>query len=300
MKIAIGRYVHGNSIIHRLDARLKLFANVSFIVLLFMANNFILQGLLTFPLMVAFIIATKKPGKLLKMFIFPLWIGLCLFIINCFFLDTSLKITSDLGNNPITIENFVKTNWININNVFKINYIVLATTINIMIRVYSIILAMTLLTLSTPPILLTKALDWYFTPLKIIKIPTHIFIMIISVALRFIPTLVDESQRILKAQASRGVDFKNGGFRMKIKASIVLIIPLFVSAFSKAEDLSNAMETRGYNPYEKRTSYVDWKFWWFDVIALFCVFSIVILTAIILNGSVFTMPGWWLVATNVF
>lgn len=285
MKIAIGRYVHGDSIIHRLDARLKLFANISFIVLLFMANNFILQGLLTLPLMVAFIIATKKPGKLLKMLIFPLWIGVCLFIINCFFINKSSA--SDLD-------------WVNINGVFKINYVIIATTANIMIRVYSIILAMTLLTLTTPPILLTKALDWYFTPLKLLKIPTHIFIIIISIALRFIPTLVDESQRILKAQASRGVDFKNGSLRMKIKASIVLIIPLFVSAFSKAEDLSNAMETRGYNPYEKRTSYVNWKFWWFDIVALICVLAIIVLTAIILNGTIFSMPGWWLAATNVF
>jgi energy-coupling factor transport system permease protein len=89
-------------------------------------------------------------------------------------------------------------------------------------------------------------------------VPVHIIALIISIALRFIPTLLEESQRIMKAQASRGVDFKNGNYKSKAKSLITLIIPLFVSAFAKAEDLGNAMETRGYDPYEKRTKYREY------------------------------------------
>ena len=124
-----------------------------------------------------------------------------------------------------------------------------------MFRIYAIMMTMTVLTLSTQPVLITKALDFYFYPLKLIKIPVHIFTMIITIAFRFVPTLVDEAMRIFKAQASRGMDFKNGSLKTKIKSIIVLIIPLFVSSFTKADDLANAMESRGYDPYAKRTSY---------------------------------------------
>ncbi|WHL49483.1 energy-coupling factor transporter transmembrane component T [Mycoplasmopsis bovis] len=108
---------------------------------------------------------------------------------------------------------------------------------------------------TTKPMLLSKAIDDLLLPLKLLFIPTHVIVMIIYIALRFIPTLLEEAQRITKAQASRGVDFKNGKFKDKVKSFTTLIIPLFVTAFSKAEDLSNAMETRGYNPYAKRTKY---------------------------------------------
>lgn len=292
MKINIGRYVPGNTWIHTLDARVKLLANISFIVLFFMANTFVLQALLLFPIIVAFLIIVKKPSKLFKTFKLPLWIGLFIFIINCFILKTNIP---DVPKNiSLNWSNWTEYNLVNLNNVFKINYQIIIVSINIMLRVYAIILIMTVLTASTQPILLTKALEFYLYPLKLLRIPIHIFIMIISIALRFVPTIVDESQRILKAQASRGTDFKNGGFRTKIKATIVLIVPLFVSAFSKAEDLANAMETRGYNPYEKRTSYRNWTTKWFDVIALIAIIGIIVITSIIINGNIIDLPQWWM------
>ena len=126
----------------------------------------------------------------------------------------------------------------------QISWKTIVDTLNIGLRIYSVLLCMTILTLTTKPILLTKSLEFYFTPLKWIKLPVNIFIQIITIALRFIPTLLDEAGRILKAQASRGVDFSNGNLKTKVKATIVLIVPLFVSAFAKADDLANAMETR--------------------------------------------------------
>lgn len=286
MKINVGRYVPNNSIIHKMDARIKLFANISFIVLFFLSNNFILDGMLLLPLIIAFIISTKKPLHLLKMTITPIIIGVFLLIINMIVLDVELE------------TNF----WWNFKGLIKINYEILMTTISIVIRIYAIMLTMTILTLSTQPILLTKALDFYFYPLKLIKIPVHIFTMIITISFRFVPTLVDEATRIFKAQASRGMDFKNGSFKTKIKSIIVLIIPLFISSFSKADDLSNAMETRGYNPYKKRTTYRSWNFWWFDFLALFFILAIIIIAILLIvnPNNIFNFPNWWIASNSVF
>ena len=291
MKINIGRYLPGDSIIHRIDARLKLFANIAFIVLFFLVNTFMLEAIMITPLLIAFTIATKKPTQLLRMMKFPLWVGIFLFIINGFVLETP-SIQVDVPK-VINWDNWKDVNWVNIYGIFKINYITLMSTLSITFRIYSIILTVTLLTLTTPPALLIKALDWYFTPLRLMKIPVNILTMIISISLRFVPTLVDEAQRVLKSQASRGTDFRNGNLKTKIKATIVLIIPLFVSSFTKAEDLANAMETRGYDPYSRRTSYHKWRIWWLDILSAIVVVGMVVIFSIVISNHVFDLPTWW-------
>lgn len=145
------------------------------------------------------------------------------------------------------------------------------------------IIVTTLLTATTKPVALTKAIEDLLLPLKLLFIPVHIIAMIISIALRFIPTLLEEAQRIMKAQASRGVDFKNGNIKSKAKSMVTLIIPLFVSAFSKAEDLGNAMETRGYNPYEKRTRYRTYPVRFVDVVVGILVIGMIVTVALIFN-----------------
>ncbi|UUM20398.1 energy-coupling factor transporter transmembrane protein EcfT [Mycoplasma sp. 2045] len=147
-------------------------------------------------------------------------------------------------------------------------------TLSLFLRIYTMILITTLLTNTTRPILLTKAIEDLLYPLKFIFVPTHVIAMIVSIALRFIPTLIDESNRIIKAQSSRGVDFKHGNIKEKIDAFTTLIIPLFVSSFSKAEDLANSMETRGYDPYAKRTKYRKIKQSWIDLISLLVILAI--------------------------
>ena len=299
MKINIGRYIPGDSIIHKMDARIKLFSNISFIVLFFLANTFILQAILVFPLLISFIIATRKPLHLLKMMIMPIIVGFFILIINMFVLDTSDN-THQLQ--PGEIFDWKVNWWWHFKGIVKIDYVIVMTTLSVVFRIYAIMLTMTLLTLSTQSVLITKALDFYFYPLKLIKIPVHIFTMIITIAFRFVPTLVDEASRIFKAQASRGMDFKNGSIKTKINSVIVLIIPLFVSSFTKADDLANAMETRGYDPYLKRTSYRSWKFGWFDFIALIGVIAFVVLSSLLIinpNG-IFNFPQWWINTKCVF
>lgn len=137
----------------------------------------------------------------------------------------------------------------------------------IILRLILMVSLTMVLTSTTKPMDLTYAFEWYMTPLKIIRFPVHEIAMTISIALRFIPTLLDETERIMKAQASRGVDFNRGGLGKRFKAVISLIIPLFVSAIQRSEELSDAMEARGYDPRAKRTRYRKLRFSWRDIIA---------------------------------
>jgi energy-coupling factor transport system permease protein len=121
------------------------------------------------------------------------------------------------------------------------------------------IMITTSLTATTKPLDLTLAIEDLLAPMKRFGVPAHEIAMMISIALRFIPTLIEETERIMKAQASRGVDLKEGKFKEKIMAILSLIVPLFVSSFQRAEDLADAMEARGYVPSAKRTRYKQLK-----------------------------------------
>lgn len=286
MKINIGRYVHANSIIHKLDARVKLFGTVSFIVLILISTTFFTSLILLSILLLTFIVATKKPLKLLGMLITPLWITMFILLINIFTNKIDTSIPGWENNYKWNIDIYGEF-WI-----MQISWKTIVDTLNIGLRIYSVLLCMTILTLTTKPILLTKSLEFYFTPLKWIKLPVNIFIQIITIALRFIPTLLDEAGRILKAQASRGVDFSNGNLKTKVKATIVLIVPLFVSAFAKADDLANAMETRGYDPYGKRIDYRKWNTTIMGVLSFVILLGIIVTVSLITNGTI-PIPTWW-------
>ena len=135
-------------------------------------------------------------------------------------------------------------------------------TLYITIRLMLMIMITTLLTATTKPLELTLGIECLLAPFKKFGVPAHEIAMMISIALRFIPTLIEETERILKAQTSRGVDLDEGSLSVKVMAILSLIVPLFVSAFQKAEDLANAMESRGYAPGAKRTRYkvLKWAF----------------------------------------
>jgi len=148
-------------------------------------------------------------------------------------------------------------------------------SIKIIVRLILMVALTMILTATTKPLDLTNALEWFMLPLKIIKFPTHEVAMTISIALRFIPTLLDETNRIMKAQSSRGIDYEHGGLSQKFRAIIALIIPLFVSAFQRSEELANAMEARGYNPRAKRTKYRELHWSWKDSISFVLVIAFV-------------------------
>ena len=141
----------------------------------------------------------------------------------------------------------------------------------LVLRVFVIIIASTTLTLTTKPTDLTNAIEWYLKPLEALKIKTSIFAMMISIALRFIPTLFNETNKILKAQASRGVDFKEGSLFEQIKQIISLLVPMFVISFKRAVDLADAMESRGYIPGAKRTRVTKLSFHFRDLVSFVLV-----------------------------
>jgi energy-coupling factor transport system permease protein len=150
----------------------------------------------------------------------------------------------------------------------RIYYAALLQTFYIVFRLVLMIALTLILTASTRPLDLTYAIEWYLTPLKVIHFPSHEVAMTMSIALRFIPTLLDETNRIMKAQASRGVDFIHGKLREKMRAIVSLIVPLFISAFQRSEELANAMEARGYDPSATRTRYRQLKWQARDTFAL--------------------------------
>lgn len=255
--VSVGKYINGNSVAHKLDPRIKLVINIAFIVLVFLTYNPLMLGIILVPALLLYLISPLKKIQLIKM-TFPIFfIGIFVFLINVFVVKS----------NPLDYHWFTPLTWWKL----TLSDDAIFRTVLLMMRIYIMVLVTTLLISTTKPTALTRAIEDLLWPFKFIGLPIHVIAMIISIALRFIPTLLGETQRIMKAQASRGVDFKNGNMKSKMKATITLIIPLFVSAFAKAEDLGNAMEVRGYDPYEKRVRYRTYRPGIYDFISLIVV-----------------------------
>ncbi|MCS4537110.1 MULTISPECIES: energy-coupling factor transporter transmembrane protein EcfT [unclassified Mycoplasma] len=289
MNSVIGTYVYDNTFVHRLDPRVKLIINIVYIVLTFVASHFLTLGFLFLPLLIAFLLGTKSFKSVFSLLKMPIIVGIIVFFINIY----TLKVPNGNTEAEIAQRNAMHVFfYITKSKSYALSYAVIAQTLSLVFRIYIMIMVTTLFVSTTKPILLTKALEDLLLPLKLLFIPTHIIAMMISVALRFIPTLLIEAKRIMKAQASRGVDFVNGKIKDKAKAFTTLIIPLFSTSFTKAEDLSNAMETRGYDPYAKRTRYRLLIPTWRDLIVFSIVVGLIVLSALI-KHNVFTLPHWY-------
>jgi energy-coupling factor transport system permease protein len=241
-KMIIGRYVPADSLIHRLDPRSKLIIIFLFVCIIFLANNlftYVLIGIYTFLMLglsripIRFLYAGLKP---------VLWLVLFTLLLQVFFTKEG-SLLYELG--PIKIyEEGVRQG------------------IFISMRFFFLILMTSLLTLTTTPIEITDGLETLLHPLKKIRFPVHEMALMMSISLRFIPTLMQETDKIMKAQIARGVEFSSGPIKERIKAVIPLLIPLFVSSFKRAEELAIAMEARGYRGGEGRTKYrlLSWKY----------------------------------------
>lgn len=257
--MTFGKYIPVDSIIHRLDPRLKIGALLIFLIAIFFDAGFIGYAIMAlFVLITAFLsnIAIKHILKAIKPMLFMM---LFLMIFNIFLINTG-KILFTIGS-------------------IKIYSGALLQSAYIFIRLILIITMTTILTSSTKPLDLTLAIENLLNPLKRFGFPAHELAMMISIALRFIPDLLEEAKRIMKAQASRGVDFNEGKLTEKIKSIVSLIIPLFISAFQRAEDLANAMESRNYNPEAKRTRYKSLSWKRYDTIAF--IFTAVVSMSVV-------------------
>lgn len=234
-QLALGRYIPYDTIIHRLDPRAKIIGLGALLIAIFLPMTAWGYGLL-----IAFTLLLLKLTKVKLVSVYrslkPMWfMMLFLFVFNVLLVRSGEILFTIFG--------------------YSVYQNAIIQTISIFLRLSMMVSITTVLTASTKPLDLTYGLESLFSPLKVIRFPAHEIAMTISIALRFIPTLLEETEKIMKAQASRGVDLNEGKLNEKITAIVSLIIPLFISSFQRSEDLANAMEARGYNPSGKRTRY---------------------------------------------
>lgn len=240
--ITLGQYFPGNSPLHRLDARAKIVLLIAFMVTIFICKNFVnlaIVAVATFSLVAVSKIGFKTVTKSIK----PLKLIIVLtFLINVFY-----------GSGD-AIEIFGKALQFNIFSLtLKITLSGIFTAVFTSVRIVLLVVSGSLLTYTTSPTSITDAIESLLKPLKYIKIDIHSLAMIMTIALRFIPTLVEEVDKITAAQKSRGADMDSGNLINKIKAIVPIIIPLFISSFKRAEELAYAMECRCYNGGDGRT-----------------------------------------------
>ena len=231
--ITLGQYFPGNSLVHRLDPRTKLIAVMLYIVALFLCKFFVTYAIM-FGVLCLCIKLSKVPVKSIVGGLKPvLLIVIFTAVLNLFYTP----------GEHVLVKVWVLT--ITMEGVFAAFFMV--------IRIMMLIAGTFLLTYTTSPILLTDGLESLMSPLKKIKVPVHELSMMMSIALRFIPTLIEETDKIMSAQRARGADFETGSLIQRAKALIPLLVPLFVSAFRRADELAVAMECRCYHGGEGRT-----------------------------------------------
>lgn len=230
--ITLGQYYPADSVIHKLDPRVKLFGTLIYIISLF-----VFKGLPAFILAAIFLVVLIKLSKVPFSYMVK---GLkTIVLIMLFAAVFNLFLTP--GTKLVSL-------WI-----FTITYEGLKNAVVMMVRLIFLIIGTSLMTLTTTPNELTDGLEKALSPLKYIKVPVHEIAMMMSIALRFIPILIEETDKIMKAQMARGADFEHGNLIQKAKNMVPLLVPLFVSAFRRANDLAMAMEARCYRGGEGRT-----------------------------------------------
>lgn len=250
-KMLLGRYIPGNSFVHSLDPRAKILMVFMFMVIVFFANHW--TG---YAMLILFVLLVTKMANLRVVFLFN---GLKLiFIIILFTFFMHLFFTK--GGYVLIDAGF-----------FTIESEGVITGIYITIRLMMLIVVTTILTLTTSPIDLTDAIEKLGAPLKKIKVPMHELAMMMSISLRFIPTLMDETEKIIKAQSARGSTFMTGPVKSRLKALVPIFIPLFISAFKRADEMAVAMEVRGYRGEKGRTTYRLLKWSYKDTLAMIAV-----------------------------
>jgi energy-coupling factor transport system permease protein len=230
--ITIGQYYPANSIIHRLDSRIKLIATFVFMISLFIINKFWPYAIVLLSL-ISVVKLSSIPMKYIIKGIKPLrWIILFTFVINIFFLPGD--VIWSFGFLTITSQGIQQA-------------------IFMAVRLVFLVVGTSILTLTTSPIELTDGIERLLNPFKKIGLPVHELAMMMTIALRFIPTLLDETDKIMKAQMSRGADFESKNLINRAKNLVPLLVPLFVSAFRRADELAMAMEARCYRGGYNRT-----------------------------------------------
>ena len=260
--ITIGQYYSANSVVHRMDARMKIVLTFALIISIFLCKSIPSLALIVL-ITVALILVSRVPLKMVLKSVKPIAV-IVIFtgLLNLFYVR---------GGTPLLDWHFIH---ITSKGIF--------TAVFMAIRIICLVIISSLLTYTTTPTMLTDAIERLLSPLKIFKVPVHTLAMMMTLALRFIPTLVDEIDRITNAQKARGADLESGGIVEKIKALIPIIVPLFVSAIRRAYELADAMDCRCYVGGEGRTRMKKMKLGARDFISL-AITAAVIAGIVLLN-----------------
>lgn len=262
--ITLGQYFPGDSLIHRLDPRVKIIATLLFIIELFIVDNFIGFGIAAVVLG-TIIAVSKVPINYILRGLKPILIILIFtFSLNIFMVKGDI----------------IWSWWI-----LSISKQGVYIAVFMAVRLVMLIIGSSLMTLCTRPLSLTDGIERLLSPFNKIGLPSHDIAMMMTIALRFIPTLLDETDKIMKAQQSRGADFESGNLIQRVKSLIPILIPLFVSAFRIAMDLAMAMEARCYRGGQHRTRMNEMKLKKRDYVAFACIFLFLVL--IIVESIVF-------------
>ena len=261
--ITIGQHFPGNSIVHRMDPRIKIVLTLIYIIVLFAAPR-ISGMLLAFILILVLYCVARIPMKVLLRSLKPL-LPIILFtaVLNLFFAT----------GEPLFAWHFIKVTKEGI-----------YYAVTMVLRILCLIAGSSLLTYTTSPIVLTDAIERLLRPLEKLRLPVHELAMMMTIALRFIPTLIEETDKIMSAQKARGADLDVGGIGQRIKALIPVLIPLFISAFRRADELATAMECRCYHGGEGRTRLRQLQLTvqdWVGAVVFCCMMALIVLTALL-------------------
>ncbi len=261
--MTLGQFFPGKSVIHKLDARIKLLITIVYIVAIFLAKNEWCYLALVLSAVLLITLSRLSVRVILKGLKPVIFVLVFTALINIFVTKGETQLV-DFYFIDIYYEGIIRA----VKMAIRVVVLVIGTSV--------------LLTYTTSPIVLTDAIESLLSPLKVIRVPVHDFAMMMTIALRFIPTLVEETEKIMNAQKARGADFESGGLLHRAKALIPVLIPLFVSSFNRADELAVAMECRCYRGDKGRTRFVRMKLHVSDIVA-FVLFGL-FLTAIILGN----------------
>ena len=259
--ITLGQYFPGHSLVHRLDPRTKLIAVTLYIVALFLADYFYTYAIMVAVLGLSIAISHVPLKSILRGLKPVLFIAIFTAVLNLFY-TPGTHVLVQVWIFTITLEGIL-------NAFFMV------------VRIMMLIAGTFLLTYTTSPILLTDGLESLMNPLKKIHVPVHELAMMLSIALRFIPTLIEETDKIMSAQRARGADFESGNLIQRAKALIPLLVPLFISAFRRADELAVAMECRCYHGGEGRTRLRQLRYQGIDYAALAFFLVITVLVGVL-------------------
>lgn len=255
--VAFGQYYPADSIIHRLDARVKMLITLLFVIAIFFIKSYF-GFMLTAVILIGIVVLAKLPMmSVLKSVKGVMFIILFTAILNLFLIKKGEVLWS----------------W----KIFTITKDGVHTTIKMVLRLVLLISGASLLSLTTTPVALADGVESLMSPLKLIKVPVRDIAMIMSIALRFIPTLFEETNKIISAQKARGASFDTGGLFARAKAMLPVLIPLFVNSFRRADELAFAMDARCYNATDNRTKMKKAKFGVGDAFALLFIISYFVL-----------------------